>query len=424
VTKQLSWNELLDSAVNGAVNGEVGHVIPGKGFLDSEGRGTVDSVLDNLISDGIDHRQISFNNLVAGAIGTAMGTAMGDEVTKERQHHTVKSSEKKSNPDNVNMHRGKTGKTPNYLEDYYERTTSEAFDDSKRMQFYQSTGNTKTKTANSSLFGAGSHSGESHVSQSRSQRQNHNSYVAKVSDVWANRAKQRTQENASWVSQKEDNFGPFTNEKASHLAPSFLRDLEDIWEDGAPMAVRLHQEMHLAVETGIENLGFGNLDKDARDIASIHGFNAKSYITGIFSGHLTNAITTPSGRFGRDTSQLLVGMFGIVGGGESGELDSLIGGEKLVSRLSPNELEVTHPRTMGRRAFGRLVQDIKENGINEPVKFIEHEGKNYVVDGNHRLGAARALGMDAIPVEKVQLPYLGYKTIDDLDFYSPGFLNE
>jgi len=254
------------------------------------------------------------------------------------------------------------------------------------------------------------------------QRANQNSVVSQVRQGVHNHV---TGQKTSWVSRvKEDDFGPFTNEKASHLAPSFLRDLENIWEDGAPMAVRLQQEMHLAVETGIENLGFGNLDKDARDIASIHGFNAKSYITGIFSGHSTNAITTPSGRFGRDTSQLLVGMFGIVGGGESGELDSLIGGEKLVSRLSPNELEVTHPRTMGRRAFGRLVQDIKENGINEPVKFIEHEGKNYVVDGNHRLGAARALGMDAIPVEKVQLPYLGYKTIDDLDFYSPGFLNE
>jgi len=165
------------------------------------------------------------------------------------------------------------------------------------------------------------------------QRANQNSVVSQVKQGVHNHV---TGQKTSWVSRvKEDDFGPFANEKASHLAPSFLRDLEDIWEDGAPMAVRLHQEMHLAVETGIENLGFGNLDKDARDIASIHGFNAKSYITGIFSGHSTNAITTPSGRFGRDTSQLLVGMFGIVGGGEKIDLGDRI--DQIFDRLESSQ---------------------------------------------------------------------------------------
>lgn len=69
---------------------------------------------------------------------------------------------------------------------------------------------------------------------------------------------------------------------------------------------------------------------------------------------------------------------------------------------------------------GRLVKDIKENGVNETVKIVEHDGKNYVVDGNHRTVAARSLGLDSIPIEKVELPYLGYKTIEDFDFFSPG----
>jgi hypothetical protein len=98
--------------------------------------------------------------------------------------------------------------------------------------------------------------------------------------------------------------------------------------------------------------------------------------------------------------------------------------ESTLTHLSPAELEVTHPRTMGRKAFSRLVENIKENGINETVKYIKYNGKNYVVDGNHRLVAARALDLNEIPVEKVELPYLGYRTIGDLGFYSPGFSNK
>ncbi len=97
--------------------------------------------------------------------------------------------------------------------------------------------------------------------------------------------------------------------------------------------------------------------------------------------------------------------------------------ESTLTHLSPTELEITQPRTMGRKAFARLVENIKENGINETVKYIKYNGKNYVVDGNHRLVAARTLGLKEIPVEKVELPYLGYRTTDDLGFYSPGFSN-
>ncbi|EDP46957.1 ParB/RepB/Spo0J family partition protein [Rickettsiella grylli] len=97
------------------------------------------------------------------------------------------------------------------------------------------------------------------------------------------------------------------------------------------------------------------------------------------------------------------------------------GAETTLTHLSRTELEVTHPRTMGRKAFARLVKNIKENGISEAVKYIEYNGKNYVVDGNHRLVAARTLDLNEIPVEKVELPYLGYKSIDDFDFYNPGF---
>lgn len=102
-------------------------------------------------------------------------------------------------------------------------------------------------------------------------------------------------------------------------------------------------------------------------------------------------------------------------------VDGLNESEIPLTHLPPSNLAVTHPMTMGTKAFNRLVNDINENGINEPIKFIEHDGVNYVVDGNHRLVAARSLNFSNAPVEKVELPYLVYRSIDDLDFYSPGF---
>ena len=61
-----------------------------------------------------------------------------------------------------------------------------------------------------------------------------------------------------------------------------------------------------------------------------------------------------------------------------------------------------------------LVDDIKVNGIQEPIKYVEHNGQMYVVDGQHRLLAAKRLGITEVPIERVDLPYAGYKTIDDL----------
>lgn len=61
-----------------------------------------------------------------------------------------------------------------------------------------------------------------------------------------------------------------------------------------------------------------------------------------------------------------------------------------------------------------LIDDIKANGIQEPIKYVEYDGQMYVVDGHHRLLAAKKLGLTEVPIEKVELPYAGYSTIDDL----------
>ncbi len=36
------------------------------------------------------------------------------------------------------------------------------------------------------------------------------------------------------------------------------------------------------------------------------------------------------------------------------------------------------------------------------------------VNGHHRLLAAKRSGLTEMPIEKVELPYVGYRTIDDL----------
>lgn len=51
---------------------------------------------------------------------------------------------------------------------------------------------------------------------------------------------------------------------------------------------------------------------------------------------------------------------------------------------------------------------------NDPIKFVEHNGKRFVVDGHHRLGVAKELGIQNVPVQEVQLPYAGYRTVSDL----------
>jgi hypothetical protein len=81
---------------------------------------------------------------------------------------------------------------------------------------------------------------------------------------------------------------------------------------------------------------------------------------------------------------------------------------------STQELLYTHGMTMSRREFALLKQDIAKNGIKQTIQYVEVNGRKYIVDGNHRVMAARQLGMKTVPTEEVKLPYSGYKTVDDL----------
>lgn len=108
--------------------------------------------------------------------------------------------------------------------------------------------------------------------------------------------------------------------------------------------------------------------------------------------------------------------------GTQGVLEAVAGGGAGLGRgvvtpgnlVRTSELIPTHGMTMSRAEFSALTQDIARQGIKFPVHFVELNGRKYIVDGHHRVRAARQLGLELIPAEQVTLPYGGYRTIDDL----------
>jgi RHS repeat-associated protein len=109
----------------------------------------------------------------------------------------------------------------------------------------------------------------------------------------------------------------------------------------------------------------------------------------------------------------------IPGEGQAGKILTKDATEATTAReanelLNPFELEPTHNITKSKTQMAKLKTDVKENGVNEPIKYVEHNGAKKVVDGHHRLSAAKHAGLDKVPAQQVQLPYLGYKTFEDL----------
>lgn len=92
----------------------------------------------------------------------------------------------------------------------------------------------------------------------------------------------------------------------------------------------------------------------------------------------------------------------------------------VVSKVNPRDLIPTHGKTMSKGEFRDFLMEVKADGmIKEPISYILHDGKKYVVDGHHRLSAAKMAGFKEVPVIERQLPINGYKTIDDL--FDAGF---
>ena len=85
-----------------------------------------------------------------------------------------------------------------------------------------------------------------------------------------------------------------------------------------------------------------------------------------------------------------------------------------IEKVSPYALVTTHAPTLSKKQYAELVSDISENGLKESIKYVQYNGQKYVVDGHHRLKAAKQLDITNVPIERVTLPYKGYNFIDDL----------
>ena len=80
------------------------------------------------------------------------------------------------------------------------------------------------------------------------------------------------------------------------------------------------------------------------------------------------------------------------------------------------DLIPTHKLTRSRSEMASFINEVKINGITEPVKYVTYNGQKYIVDGHHRVAAARRLRMPVVPALEVTLPYAGYTSYIDLFF--------
>ncbi len=87
--------------------------------------------------------------------------------------------------------------------------------------------------------------------------------------------------------------------------------------------------------------------------------------------------------------------------------------------ISRSALNPTHHITKSKTQMKTLLDNIRTNGIKEPIKYVEHNGTKYIVDGHHRFYAAQRLGIQKVPVQQVKMPYAGYKSAGDL-MIEPG----
>lgn len=84
------------------------------------------------------------------------------------------------------------------------------------------------------------------------------------------------------------------------------------------------------------------------------------------------------------------------------------------TQMSTSDLSPTHFITKSKTQMMNLVDDIKINGIQEPISFTKANGLYNIVDGHHRYYAAKSLGIKNIPAIEVQLPFRGYQNNNSL----------
>lgn len=77
-----------------------------------------------------------------------------------------------------------------------------------------------------------------------------------------------------------------------------------------------------------------------------------------------------------------------------------------VEKVRPNEY---NPNRMSPALFDKLVEDIKNNGVLNPIHVVERNGEYIIIDGEHRYRAVKLLGFKTIDA-------FVYDGLDDDDF--------
>jgi RHS repeat-associated protein len=141
-------------------------------------------------------------------------------------------------------------------------------------------------------------------------------------------------------------------------------------------------------------------------------------VTGVITGFAIAKLTGSEYTLANAATDATLGAVGVGLASKLGKLRALgraaggVDDAARAGRVAVSELRPTH--SVSNKAVQRLADDMAENGVREPLRYVEHNGTKYVVDGNHRLQAARRLGLDDVPAERVELPYKGYRTIENV----------
>jgi hypothetical protein len=74
------------------------------------------------------------------------------------------------------------------------------------------------------------------------------------------------------------------------------------------------------------------------------------------------------------------------------------------------------PRSIQSQAkISSLANDMKANGWRgDPIAVFEHGGEKYILDGHHRVAAARLAGIDVpyLNIPEANLPSFGFRNLD------------
>ncbi|TDQ12026.1 ParB-like nuclease family protein [Pedobacter metabolipauper] len=134
-------------------------------------------------------------------------------------------------------------------------------------------------------------------------------------------------------------------------------------------------------------------------------------------GHLGDGASALAfnGSLAKCTTGTLLAKTGQEGRAASEGVKIIKDGDAASNMLNPFDLTATHGTTGSNlKKVEALIK--KDGGITDPVKYIEHKGNKYMVDGHRRVQAAKKLGFSQVPVQAEQLPYGSYRTTADFQF--------